>query len=115
MKSRVELIYDPDCPSIEGARKALLEAFAEAGVAASWTEWDRRSHNTPAYARQCGSPTILVNGRDVTGNDQPQEADSCRLYDNGSGLLRPVPGVSTIVAALRNVNEIQGVNRRTRR
>lgn len=97
---QVELIYDPDCPNIQGARKALLEGFAQVGLEPSWTEWDRKSPESPAHALRHGSPTILVDGHDVAADVEEPSADSCRVYDHGPGGLNGVPPVSRIAAAL---------------
>ena len=99
---RVELIYDTDCPNIRHAREALLRGFSEAGLRPSWTEWDRKSPDSPAYARRYGSPTVLVNGRDVTGVQPTEHSDSCRIYDHGPGDLRGAPPVNAIASALGN-------------
>ncbi len=101
MTPRVELIYDSDCPNVPRARTALLHAFAEARVAATWTEWERSSPASPPYVRRFGSPTILVNGQDVAGHPSREEADSCRVYGHDAGEPLGVPPVSQIVAALR--------------
>ncbi len=99
---RVELIYDSDCPNIRHATKALLRAFSEAGLQPSWMEWDRKSPDSPAYARRYGSPTVLVNGRDVTGVPPTEDSDSCRIYDHGTGDLRGAPPINVIASALAN-------------
>ncbi len=64
---KVDLIYDADCPNVAAARSQLLAAFARAGRAARWSEWDRGRPDSPGYVRGYGSPTILVDGRDVAG------------------------------------------------
>ena len=97
---RVELIYDMGCPNVLDARKALLRGFSEAGLRPSWTEWDRRSPGAPAYVRRYGSPTILVDGRDVAGAEPVEGSDSCRIYDHGADGLRGVPPVQLIASAL---------------
>jgi hypothetical protein len=102
MTLRVELVYDLDCPNVQEARRALLRAFADADIPPSWTEWDRKSPASPASTQLYGSPTILVNGRDVTGVERAEGADRCRIYQSDSGALRRVPPVSSIVAALRH-------------
>ena len=100
MRRTVELIYDSDCPNVQEARAALLRAFAEAGLQPSWTEWDRRSPASPEHATRYGSPTILVHGRDVAGMEPTAGAESCRIYDHGSGDLRGAPPVARIASAL---------------
>lgn len=99
--SHVELIYDTDCPNVRCAREALLKGFSEAGLQATWTEWDRKSPESPTYARQYGSPTILVNGRDVAGVAPGNGGSSCRLYRNGSSRFDGAPSVEQIRDAVR--------------
>ena len=100
MTGCVELIYDSDCPNVAQARTALLQAFAQAGVAAAWVEWERKAPESPAYVRGYGSPTILVNGKDVAGAEPGQEADCCRLYPGREMGFRRVPPVQQIATAL---------------
>jgi len=102
---RVELIYDTDCPNVQRARQALIEGFTAAGLQPSWTEWDRKSAESPAHARQYGSPTILVNGRDVAGAEPGEGADSCRIYDQDPGGLSGVPPVRIVASALGRVDK----------
>jgi len=102
MMPRVELIYDMNCPNVRHARKALLKGFSEAGLQPSWTEWDRKSPGSPGYVRQYGSPTILVDGRDVAGAQPVEGSDSCRIYDHRADGLKGVPPVSGIAFALGN-------------
>jgi mercuric ion transport protein len=95
---RVELIYDSDCPNVQDARKALLSGFAKARVQPWWTEWDRGSPESPPYVRQYGSPTILLDGRDVAGSEPSSISDCCRIYVQRK--IRGAPPVSSIAAAL---------------
>ena len=98
----VDLIYERDCPHIAQTRAHLLAAFAEVGITPRWLEWDRAEAATPLELRRYGSPTILVNGRDVTGTE-PASADSnCRLYETAAGGLAGVPSIGLIAAALRS-------------
>jgi mercuric ion transport protein len=98
---QVQLIYDTDCPNIQRARKAMLEGFSQAGLQPSWTEWDPNSPESPAYVRGYGSPTILVDGRDVAGVAPGNGGSSCRLYRKGSGTFEGVPSVEQVAEALR--------------
>ena len=103
---RVELIYDLDCPNVQDARTALLRGFAEAGLQPTWTEWDRKSPDSPPHVRRYGSPTILVDGQDVIGVDPSDDSDCCRVYDHGAGVLSGIPPVRRIVTALSNGNTL---------
>ena len=93
---RVELIYDTGCPNVQRARKAMLVGFSRAGLQPSWNEWDRKSPESPGYVREYGSPTILVDGRDVAGVAPSNGGSSCRLYRNGSGSFQGAPSAELI-------------------
>ena len=101
MAGRIELIYQTARPNVEGARTALREALRHAGRAPRWTEWERDAAGAPAHARLYGSPTILVNGRDVLGAAPGDGGESCRVYGSGR---EGVPPVSAIVAALETAD-----------
>lgn len=98
----VELIYDPECPNVSRTRVHLREAFAHAGLVAQWSEHDVNDPSIPAHARGCGSPTVLVDGRDILeilDTDRCAGA-RCRLYRDGEGKLTGVPPVKDLVAAM---------------
>jgi len=77
-----------------------MQACAHAGVAASWVDWDQKSPESPMHIRGYGSPTILVNGRDVADAASGSGEDSCRLYPDGADGFRGLPAVDQVVAAL---------------
>jgi len=97
---RVELVYEGSCPNIAAARTQLLRAFAAAGLAPRWQEWELHSGDAPERVRGYGSPTILVDGRDVSGLPAG-EADCCRVYAREDGRYQGVPSQADIVHALR--------------
>ena len=78
-------------------------------------EWDRKSPESPACVRRYGSPTILVDGRDVAGAEPVGASDACRVYEHlGEGLKR-VPPAQLIASALRSAGRptpIRAVARR---
>lgn len=96
---RVELLYFPECPNVNAAREQLRRAFAEAGLPLRWTEHDVTSPSAPKRVRGFGSPTILVDGKDVSGAPS-DEAASCRVYLGSE--VRGVPPLATIVQALKS-------------
>ena len=96
----VELIYDADCPNLPDTRSQLIKAFTQTGVPAGWKEWERSSPDTPDYARGYGSPTILVDGKDVAGVAPTAGIRACRVYSDTRGKLSPTPSVETICLAL---------------
>lgn len=103
----VEFIYDRDCPNVAATRANLMRAFAGAHVAAKWTEWERSSPDTPAHAREFGSPAILVNGRDIAGQS-PNAGASCRIYLSANGRRSGVPPAELIAERLSNSQPVSG-------
>ena len=98
--TKVELIFDADCPNVLDARKQLRRALADAGLPSRWDEWNRSDPASPAYALQFGSPTILVDGNDVDGVMPSDLSSSCRIYADGNDGLQGVPTLGMILSAL---------------
>jgi mercuric ion transport protein len=96
---RVDVIYFRDCPHVDAARANLARAFAMVGLPPSWDEHDLGSPGLPADLRHYGSPTILVDGRDVVQEEQA-DSISCRVY-SGDG----VPSVACIARAIRYASD----------
>lgn len=102
MSTRVELIYAPDCPNVGLARERLTRAFESAGLQTEWREWNQDHAESPDYTRDYASPTILVDGQDVSTDDAALlDAESCRLYTGEDGRLTGAPSVVAITAALQ--------------
>jgi len=94
----VDLVYTSDCPNVSLARANLLLAFARAGVKPKWSEHRIGDPEAPVHTRGYGSPTILVDGRDVAG--QPPSAETCcRVYEGAAGSVH-APAAEQIGAAL---------------
>lgn len=97
----VELIYSNDCPNIGTARRRLLQAFAACGIPPRWREWEQHDPAAPAQVRTYGSPTILVNGRDVADATPAIDgAAACRVYAGANGIVDGAPSVQRISDAL---------------
>lgn len=98
----VELVYEASCPNIGLARAQLLRAFDTLGMTPRWVEWEINTPGTPARVRSYGSPTILVDGRDVAGAVSPAAAPCCRVYADNSGKIPlGAPPVRIIADALK--------------
>ena len=100
---QVDLVFDADCPHADEARELLRRAMLAAGLPPTWREWTRDSVDTPPSFRGLGSPTILVDGIDVSTDDAPATGDtlanSCRIYQD-NGRLRGVPPLGAVTQAL---------------
>jgi mercuric ion transport protein len=105
----VELIYDRQCPGAGEARAHLLSAFAQLRLAPQWSEYQIGDANVPEHARGYGSPTILINSRDISGLG-PDAEMSCRLYKTCQGNLSRAPAISEIVDALASAATIPALD-----
>lgn len=99
---RIELVYEKTCPNIEAARRQLLQAFAAVGITPRWQEWEVSRPETPAHVHGYGSPTILVDGRDVSGNMPEGNDYCCRVYSHEEHTNKGVPAVDDIVDAFKS-------------
>ena len=66
---------------------------------ARWQEWRADDADAPARVRGFGSPTVLVDGKDVAGAEPVLGVDSCRVYTHAGG-ARGAPPALLIAAAL---------------
>lgn len=99
----VELTYDKDCPNVAETRAELMRAFSKAGIAARWVEWDRGDPASPPHVTSYGSPTVLVDGKDVAGATSTEGVSCCRLYRGTDGGFRGAPTSAVIAEALKSV------------
>lgn len=91
--TRIELIYFRDCPHVEEARENLRRAIAASGRHLCWTELDLDSAGIPPHVRHLPSPSILVDGADVSGATPAGNGRACRMGGP--------PSAERILAALR--------------
>lgn len=96
----IDLIYETDCPNAPAARALLRAALDAVGCGGSWREWNRSGEEFPERFEGYGSPTILVDGADVSGESGAADANSCRVYVD-QGQVRGVPTLDEVTAALQ--------------
>lgn len=92
MTDRIELLYFEGCPHADEARGEVRIALRLCGLPPTWREWDTTGSDTPASLKGYGSPTVLVDGLDVTGGT------------SGSGIgcvVAGAPRADIIIAALK--------------
>ena len=110
----VELIYEKSCPNIAAARTQLVKALGAVKQKISWTEWESSDPELPEHAQGYGSPTILVNGKDVTAtdvNETKSDADCCRIYLNGDANNKGIPSLDQITSAFSTNNAVKKPSR----
>ena len=73
----IQFLAFSGCPLAEPAKKNLKEALANSGTV--FEEIDILDANCPKDLPGWGSPTILINGQDVTGHSKGNNV-SCRVY-----------------------------------
>ncbi len=91
----VQFLSFPGCPLESRARTELEKALAECGLN-RYENINVMAEQTAEELKSWGSPTILVNGRDVTGHESG-DGVGCRVYGGDLG----VPDTETIVEFLR--------------
>jgi mercuric ion transport protein len=101
----IELVYFDGCPHADLARQRVQEALRSAGLSARLREWERSDPSAPAHVRYYASPTVLVDGRDVTGVGPGADTVACHAEGAPSvdAIRRVLTGVSTKPAATRQV------------
>ena len=90
---RIELVYFDGCPNARQARDNIRSAVEAFGRPLEWSEWDLMAESTPEDFRRYGSPTVLIDGQDVTGAGASAVAMACRT--DGA------PSVASIAEKLR--------------
>jgi hypothetical protein len=103
----LELLWWEGCPSTERALAELREALREIGLSEAAVR--TREIETDAEATEAGfrgSPTILVDGADVSGaSGDDQIGLGCRVYRRRDGGISPTPDPDDLRDALRRAAE----------
>jgi hypothetical protein len=98
---KIEFRYWEGCPSHPEALRLLEDVLEERGVDAEIEVRAVRSQEEAEELGFPGSPTILVDGRDVDpigARDRP--ALTCRIYHLPDGRVSPIPSRDQLEEAL---------------
>lgn len=80
MTKDIRLLYFKNCPNVDMARSNLRAALAQTGLPVHWVETDIEAPDCPPDLKTFPSPTILVKGRDISGEGAARGgAGACRL------------------------------------
>jgi len=96
---RIQLLVFDGCPLADAARNSLQAALDSLHLR-DFEEIDILDEATPDELRGWGSPTILINGVDVTGVTRGA-AVGCRVYDTPDR----VPTPETIAKVIGNATQ----------
>lgn len=91
---KIQLLLFEGCPNVDAARTALRDALAAEKLEVPVEEIEVEGPDVPEWARGWGSPTILVDGKDVAGQERSEGSPCCRLYADGA------PSVASIRARI---------------
>ena len=106
----VQLLYFPGCPNVDAARASLRAILGEAKEPVEVVEIDVTAEATPEEFRCWGSPTILVDGKDVAGG--APSGTSCRLYPGSANPgVPPLARIRAVVSAGTTPEAITGPTR----
>ena len=108
---RVRFLFYEDCPSHEPALERLREVLAEEGIDADVEVVEIESEEQARGLRFVGSPTILVNGRDI--DPPPPESYyglTCRAYRLEDGRISPLPSRGMIRRAIDAAAKVEPVD-----
>jgi hypothetical protein len=102
MRHTIDFLFWAGCPSHPEARELLESVLAERGVDAEVVERELFTHEEADELSFPGSPTILVDGRDVDPlGAEARPALTCRVYRLPDGRPSPVPSRELLEEALR--------------
>ena len=98
---RVELLHWAGCPSLPAALADLRAAMADAGLDPDAIDVrEVVTEDDASRERFVGSPTVRVDGRDVSPTDDPVGL-TCRVYRLRDGRFSPTPDPADLREALR--------------
>ncbi len=92
-------MYFDGCPNWQVARENLRDALAGLGWAPSFETVLVETEDQARSLRFTGSPTIMLDGKDIFGAGSAPAALACRVYRTGAGLAGS-PTREDIVIAL---------------
>ena len=76
---KIELVYFHGCPNREPAERELRSALKQVALPTDFAIWESSDPHAPDYARRYGSPTVLLDGKDLF-ESEPTENPACRIY-----------------------------------
>jgi hypothetical protein len=104
----IEVLTVPACPHRGETLARLREALVASGVVDAVVA--ERVIANPADAVAAGmrgSPTILVDARDLLPAESGEASLSCRLYHSSAG-VEGAPGLEALIEALRRADTGEG-------
>ncbi|RME72188.1 MAG: DUF2703 domain-containing protein [Chloroflexi bacterium] len=106
---QITFLYYEDCPSHDTALERLKTVLAEKNVQADVQVVKIETEAQAQKWRFIGSPTILVDGRDIDPpGPETVPALTCRAYRLEDGRISPLPSKEMIRRALKTAERDVG-------
>ena len=106
MAPRVELLWWDGCPSTPKALELVQEALTAEGLDPAAVEMREVSTSEDAEHEEfVGSPTIRIDGADVSPPEGEPMGLSCRVYRLRDGRVSPTPDAEDIRDAIRRTSQ----------
>ena len=83
-KIKIEVQYFNVCPNSSEMIHRVKEAIKGSEEKIEYDEVLVESNELAEKLKFRGSPTVLINGKDIEGREEPESAAlNCRVYENG--------------------------------
>tara|TARA_E500000331_G_C17272891_1_gene720233 strand:- start:20217 stop:20915 length:699 start_codon:yes stop_codon:yes gene_type:complete len=86
----IVLLYFQGCPNVQNSRKNLISALSQSKIKIQWKEYDLNDDSLPQEYRNYGSPSLIIDGKDVMMEGQNPGA-SCRVYSDNGKISGSIP------------------------
>ncbi len=98
---KISFLYSDDCPSHPEALSRLRKIMDQEGITVEIETINVRTNEEAITHRFRGSPTILIDDRDIDPSSIEEFGLACRAYRLEDGRISPLPSESMIRKALR--------------
>jgi hypothetical protein len=102
---KIRFLYTEGCPSHEEALERLQKALAVESVEADIEITRVETFDEAEREHYPGSPTILINGRDICPTQSSHYAPTCRAYVLEDGRISPLPSLLMMRKAIRDARK----------
>ena len=98
---KIQFLYSEECPSHGEALQRLQKVMEAEGIDAHVEILKVENDKDAERLKYVGSPTIIVNERDIDPLADSRYAVTCRAYRLEDGRISPLPSEAMIREALR--------------
>ena len=100
-KLKIEIQHFRGCPNSPEMIHRVKEAIKGSEEQIEYNEVLVESNDLAEKLKFRGSPTVLINGEDIEGREEPESASlNCRVYENG------LPSIDEIREKILSNNQV---------